>query len=456
MELDYLTQDKKTGRYKYRRRVPTHLLEVVGKREFSISLKTTDPTVAAQKYREVHKRAEAILRKAAQKDVAEVRHQSTLEVLREAKLLEPGQKELSPVDFYRDNPLFNRFTDAALELGEQGRWDEYDRLMEAQTKGLQKPRIKLSTAVEAYLAERSNRHNDKDLQKQTSLVSKHLCAVMSQIDPFVEDIDIDTAYGFRDAYRVEGKARSTIRRRIGTMKAVLTFAERRFELKAFKNPFNGLSVPSEDGDVSDKEARLPLSVDEIAKCLPHVRASNSVVSDVWTVLTFTGARPNELRLLRWDEVVLDSEVPHIVIKPNESRRVKTNASRRKVPLIGPALMVFERRRSEQADLDPTGTVFDKYVGVDGMNALSAAMVNAMRRAGVWVPHKKVPYSLRHSHVDWMRRVAPDDWVKMVHGHSRGGIAANYGGDDMLDKLRIYIEKACREAGILDAFEYPKR
>jgi hypothetical protein len=36
--MDYLAQDPKSGRYRYRRRVPRELVKLIGKREFSISL----------------------------------------------------------------------------------------------------------------------------------------------------------------------------------------------------------------------------------------------------------------------------------------------------------------------------------------------------------------------------------------------------------------------------------
>jgi len=71
----------------------------------------------------------------------------------------------------------------------------------------------------------------------------------------------------------------------------------------------------------------------------------------------------------------------------------------------------------------------------------------MKQAGVWEKTRKVPYSLRHSHKDWMRRVAPQYWCDLVHGHASKGAAGNYGGDDMLDRLSVYVEKACREGGI---------
>jgi hypothetical protein len=55
INMDYLARDSKSGRYRYRRRVPNELIKLIDKREFSISLKTTDQRMALERYERVHK-----------------------------------------------------------------------------------------------------------------------------------------------------------------------------------------------------------------------------------------------------------------------------------------------------------------------------------------------------------------------------------------------------------------
>jgi hypothetical protein len=38
VNMDHLARDSKSGRYRYRRRVPGELIRLIGKREFSVSL----------------------------------------------------------------------------------------------------------------------------------------------------------------------------------------------------------------------------------------------------------------------------------------------------------------------------------------------------------------------------------------------------------------------------------
>mgnify|MGYP000389177755 FL=1 len=179
-------------------------------------------------------------------------------------------------------------------------------------------------------------------------------------------------------------------------------------------------------------------------------AKNADIADLWTMMMFTGARPRELLGLEWQDVDLDHDVPHVIIRPNGIRGVKTDTSVRKVPLVGKALEV-SRSRAKQAAKQAHGAVpvFPRYASTSGYNTASNLMTKAMKQAGVWERITKVPYSLRHSHKDWMRRVAPEYWVNLIHGHAQGGIAANYGGDDMLDQLARYAEQACRTAGVWD-------
>ncbi|WP_425289187.1 DUF6538 domain-containing protein [Yoonia algicola] len=48
VNIEYLAQDSKSGRYRYSRRVPGELIKLIGKRKFSILLRTTDQRVALE------------------------------------------------------------------------------------------------------------------------------------------------------------------------------------------------------------------------------------------------------------------------------------------------------------------------------------------------------------------------------------------------------------------------
>ncbi|WP_050931590.1 DUF6538 domain-containing protein [Aestuariivita boseongensis] len=446
LKMDYLAQDSKSGRYRYRRRVPSELRNLINKREFSISLKTTDKLVALERYERVHRDVEAEIDAARSIDPADAKHRATLQTLRKHDLVPPLAKSLAPVTFAADPEKFRKFTDAALRAPDR----EFDQIIEAKFFGVQKPPVRLSKAVGAYLEEHKEADNERDLRKQTGLVVNLIKSITREADPIIDDINIDVAYSFRDTLRSKGLARGTIQRRINTIRAILNFAKKRFQLNGYENPFSGLEVAKTASDRRAKDSRLPLTVEEIQRCNPYVLSKNSDIADLWILMTFTGARRRELLGLEWQDVDLEHPVPHIIIRPNSIRGVKTDTSIRKVPFVGKALETISVRSKNvelnQASLKP---VFSRYASTNGFNTASSLMTKAMKQAGVWQKITKVPYSLRHSHKDWMRRVAPEYWANLVHGHAQGGIAANYGGDDMLDQLACYIEKACRTAGVWD-------
>ena len=114
VNMEYLAQDSRSGRYRYRRRVPGELIKLIGKREFSISLKTTDQRLALERYDRVHREVELEIEAARAIDPVDANHRATLQTLRKHDLVAPTLKSLAPVTFQADPETFKKFTDAAL------------------------------------------------------------------------------------------------------------------------------------------------------------------------------------------------------------------------------------------------------------------------------------------------------------------------------------------------------
>lgn len=72
------------------------------------------------------------------------------------------------------------------------------------------------------------------------------------------------------------------------------------------------------------------------------------------VLLFTGARSSEIVGLRTDEVILDHDIPHIIIQPNDVRRLKNHHSKRMVPihsrLIAMGFLEFVRAQKDALEV----------------------------------------------------------------------------------------------------------
>ncbi len=55
------------------------------------------------------------------------------------------------------------------------------------------------------------------------------------------------------------------------------------------------------------------------------------------LISDTGIRMAEAVGIMAEDVVLDNKTPHIIIRPNAKRRLKTKQSERTIPLVGSSL-----------------------------------------------------------------------------------------------------------------------
>ena len=95
LSVDNLVQDRKSGRYHYRQRVPKDMKAAIGKGEFYESLKTGDPAVAIRRYQEVHERVERQLATASGSADEIIRYEEDLQLLRSRKLIRRGAQEFA-------------------------------------------------------------------------------------------------------------------------------------------------------------------------------------------------------------------------------------------------------------------------------------------------------------------------------------------------------------------------
>jgi integrase len=120
----------------------------------------------------------------------------------------------------------------------------------------------------------------------------------------------------------------------------------------------------------------------------------------------TGYRPSEGAALREEHIILDGDVPRIVITPEARREIKTKASKRYIPLTGISLEIFKAF--------PTG--FARYR--QNSSGLSATVNKYLRSNGLMETEKHVMYSLRHNFEDRMLRAGFDDRVRRdLFGHA---------------------------------------
>ena len=183
------------------------------------------------------------------------------------------------------------------------------------------------------------------------------------------------------------------------------------------NPFLALGFP-EDG--SDPRPPFPIPWIETKFLTAGPLAGlNPEARGVLLAMIETGCRPSEICNLTPSAIVLDSEVPHISVRPRRANdrknlevrqfgphEVKSAASVRTIPLVGIALEVFKRF--------PEG--FPRYM--DKTGTASQTINSYLEENGLLPTQDHTLYGLRHTFEDRMKRANIDYEVRMgLFGHT---------------------------------------
>lgn len=121
---------------------------------------------------------------------------------------------------------------------------------------------------------------------------------------------------------------------------------------------------------------------------------------IWRLLQATGCRGAEITGLRIDDVVIDHPVPHLWVRWNDERQLKTQTSVRPVPLVGDGLAAAkEALVAAKRERPDASAVFARYSHEGGPDAVSSALMGHLRKETESPRH--VVYSLRHNMKSWL-------------------------------------------------------
>lgn len=141
----------------------------------------------------------------------------------------------------------------------------------------------------------------------------------------------------------------------------------------------------------------------------------------------TGARVAELVGLEEGDIFLHDDVPHIKIRKNSVRSLKTPQSERDIPLVGSALVAFKEL--------PHG--FEHY---RGKSDLISSTINKYLREHKLLPSERHSlYSLRHSFEDRLTAAEPPDKVQAaLMGHKY--VRPKYGHGPSLEQKQLWLKE----------------
>ena len=287
----------------------------------------------------------------------------------------------------------------------------------------------LADAKQLYLQERiigdiNERHKTARLER----VMGHLHAVIKPDCP-LSQITRSHAREVRDRMLTERKMSPiTVKRYLSDVSAMVNLGLREFDIRGAINPFLNLPIKI---DTVAREERDPLPVEVLTAM--QERLSTHAAPDIWNIWQIvegTGCRLGEVTGLLRSDVHIDGDIPYIDLVFHTHRRLKTNGSIRRVPLLG-----FALKAAQNALRESTGSIFlfPRYGRVRGADSASAALMKHLR--AISNNPKHTIHSLRHSMEDKLTRAGVSEFDRnLVLGHSSGSMSERYGGAEARLKI----------------------
>ena len=453
------------GMWKYRRAIPQALRLAAEKREINVTLHTRDDVAAQLAYVKVHGIAEAYLKTLARRATNPKSATSDKEAwelgqayLRQMRMPYVPLADLKVQEIYDDGPSqFEQrlgFVEANLGIDIDAP-RERDREINASWKAkallgdLKKPPFCMSDALRVYFDQRAPELAAMSQKKIRRYRLNKESAINSLQQALGEDKTLASltrsdARSLRDYFRGKGLAISTVNKHVGTVATIWKVAAQDQELSS-ANPFIGHTITD---PIHDRDKRNPLSPDEVAALLGRRSHMNYELAAILSLLAYTGARIEEITGLCSNDFIRGNttSIPHIILRPNKLRTLKTPGSRRSVPVLGQALRLLAAL-AEGKSQDSQTPIFVGYSGDNGPTNASAALMKHLRAAGI-EDRKKAIHSLRHTVKQALRDgECPTDVSDAIQGHSSGDVSANYGSGHSLQVMQRWLEKAHKTIGL---------
>lgn len=300
------------------------------------------------------------------------------------------------------------------------------------------PALRLSGVFDEY--EHLQRASLADLSAEQKRrwrnAKKHAIDLLIELigDKPLEEVTRNDALDFRDHWQervLAGKVE------IGTANKSIGHLNKMWRVLNIKSRLGLSPVFAElriEGEVTASRAAFEASFVQDTLLRPGAFGDlNSEAQAIVALIADTGLRISEAVNLAATTIKLDHAVPHVSVEP-DGRRMKTDQSRRTVPLVGVALAAMRRH--------PDG--FPRYR--DRNAGLSALVNRVMSERNLRPSPQHSLYSLRHTFEDRLTAVeAPEKVIAALMGHKYS--RPKYGAGPSLQQKREWLERiAFRSAG----------
>ena len=452
----------RNGSLYFRRRVPEQLVSLVGKREFkrSLSLSVGEEAKAVPVVNRLAKETDRILEEAERRagqglgdlELADQAYEWARKngFLSQGRGLQSGPYEPSIYEMWLEERL--RETLARTGRAHESELDEQDFLpatwakIQTVKKG---DRLDVSASIRDAARSYTARHKGGELPKAEQ-------AALDQFVEFAGDRDLksirraDARDWINYLLKTREQSPATDRRRLNTIKAIFNRAIDDFELD-MRNPFEKQKLPQTA--TYDASKRLPFNADHLARLDQHIEAHQGSleVRTLVALLRDSSMRPLEAGGLDWSDVHLDHAVPHVMLRPNEWRGLKTASSTRDVPLSSSALAALRHWAAKAKEM--SGPVFSERSRET--SKLSDQLNDFIRAAGVPKSSRLTAYSFRHGFEEALRRASVEASLqRYLMGHSAQSMTDNYGAHKPpLELLQEAQSAALGFLGLVDDRNY---
>lgn len=265
---------------------------------------------------------------------------------------------------------------------------------------------------------------------------EQFCTIVG--DKALLDITRDDAHKFHRHYLDRVKSRdlsgNTANRQFGNMRKLFREYTKYMQIDV-QNPFEKLSY------ADPKRHRKIVPPFETAYIRDTflkgeaLRGLNRGARLIFLAMVETGCRPSELCNIRPENIHLDAAVPYLSVTFVDDRRLKTENSVRKVPLVGVSLEAMKRAKNG----------FPRYLDKEG-NFSNAAMKFLRENELLPTVNHRV-YSIRHSYEKRMLEGGMDDeFRRRTLGHDTNRPEYGDGGAltwraEQMERIALTFDKA---------------
>jgi integrase len=238
------------------------------------------------------------------------------------------------------------------------------------------------------------------------------------------------AAAFRDYLFDKGLALGSVKRIFGSVRSIINLVMLEHGIEG-TNGFAKTYMPERD----DSQDRQPIPQDKLVQLQQACMREDDEMRWLLALISDTGMRLAEAAGLHKDDIVLDADIPHVIVQPYSWRRLKTKGSARHIPLIGVSL--WAARRIQQHD---SSYAFPRYCDgkICNANSASAALNKWMKTA---IGNGYVMHGLRHSLRDRLRAVeCPSDIIDAIGGWTTTGIGHAYGKGYTVEIMAKWMQK----------------